>query len=121
MNVSSKFPDIEFLLNSAGSGTVVSSESLIVGRILSPNLITISGKVRGEIEASEVVIEREGVVEGNVNAKHLIITGYFEGSVIAEKLTIASTGNVKGELSYRRLTIDSGAILDVNFHKISGA
>ena len=42
----------------------------------------------------------------------------FEGEVSANKITIASSGSVKGDLSYKRVAIDDGAILDVKFHKI---
>ena len=64
------------------------------------------------------MIEREGAVNGAIYAEHLIIIGNFEGEVTASKITIASTGSVKGNLSYKRVAIDDGAILEVNFHKI---
>ena len=118
MNVRSKFSDVDFLTASTGSVTVVSSGSTLEGRITSPRTISVSGYVKGELNASEIVIEREGVVNGSIFAEHLIIIGSFEGEVSANKITIASTGSVKGDLSYKRVAIDDGAILDVNFHKI---
>ena len=77
-----------------------------------------SGLVKGELNSSEIVIEKEGSVYGSIFAEHLIIIGNFEGEVSANKITIASSGSVKGDLSYKRVAIDDGAILDVNFHKI---
>ena len=118
MNVRSKFSDVEFLTKTTGSGTVVSSGSRLEGRITSPSTISISGNVEGELNASEIVIEKEGSVSGSIFAEHLIIIGNFEGEVSANKITIASTGRVKGDLSYKRVAIDDGAILEVNFHKI---
>ena len=118
MNVRSKFSDVEFLTKTNGSGTVVSSGSRLEGRITSPSTISISGHVKGELNASEIVIEKEGMAKGSIFAEHLIIIGKFEGEVSANKITIASTGSVKGDLSYSRVTIDDGALLDVNFHKI---
>ena len=118
MNVRSKFSEIDFLNSSTGSGTVVSSGSILEGRITSPNLITVAGFVKGELRASEIVIEKEGTVMGSIFAEHLIIIGSFEGKVSSNKITVASTGSVKGELSYKRVIIDDGAVLDVNFHKI---
>ena len=56
-----------------------------------------SGLVKGELNASEIVIEREGSVNGSVFAEHLIIIGKFEGEVSANKITIASSGSVKGD------------------------
>ncbi len=118
MNVRSKFSDIDFLTKPAGSGTIISSELTFKGRITSPSTISVSGCVNGELNSSEIVIEKEGIVKGAVFAEHLIIIGSLEGEVTANKITIASTGNVKGNLSYKRVTIDDGAFLDVSFHKI---
>ena len=42
----------------------------------------------------------------------------LRSEVSSNKITVASTGSVKGHLSYKRVTIDDGAILDVSFHKI---
>ena len=118
MNVRSKFSDVDFLTTAPAAGTVISSGSRIDGRITSPSTISVSGFVKGELNASEVVIEKEGSVTGSIFAEHLIIIGNFEGEVSANKITIASTGSIKGDLSYKRVAIDDGAILDVNFHKI---
>ena len=118
MNIRSKFSEVDFLSNGPATGTVISSGSTIEGRITSPNIISVSGLVKGELNASEIVIEKEGSVRGSVFAEHLIIIGNFEGEVSANKITIASTGSVKGDLSYKRVAIDDGAILEVNFHKI---
>jgi cytoskeletal protein CcmA (bactofilin family) len=118
VNIRSKFSDTSFLNGGTGSGTVVAGESAFEGRITSPSLITVAGSVKGELNASEIVIEREGSVKGSIFAEHLIVIGNFEGEVSSNKITIASSGNVKGKLSYKRVTIDDGALLDVSFHKI---
>ena len=118
MNVRSKFSDFDFLTNSAGSSTVIANGSTIEGRITAPGIISISGYVKGDVNASEIVIDREGAVNGSVFAEHLIIIGKFEGEVSANKITVASTASVKGNLSYKRVAIDDGATLDVSFHKI---
>ena len=118
VNIRSKFSEVDFLSNAPAAGTVISSGSTIEGRITTPNIISVSGLVKGELNASEIVIEKEGSVSGSIFAEHLIIIGNFQGEVSANKITIASTGSVKGDLSYKRVAIDDGAILDVNFHKI---
>ena len=118
VNVRSKFSEVDFLTAASAAGTVISNGSSIEGRITSPNTISVSGLVKGELNASDIVIEKEGSVYGSIFAEHLIIIGNFEGEVSANKITIASTGSVKGDLSYSRVTIDDGALLDVNFHKI---
>ena len=118
MNVRSRFSEVDFLTTAAAAGTAISIGSTIEGRITSPNTIMVSGLVKGELNASEIVVEKEGSVNGSIFAEHLIIIGNLEGEVSANKITIASSGSVKGDLSYKRVAIDDGAILDVNFHKI---
>ena len=118
MNVRSKFSDFDFLTNSAGSSTVIANGSTIEGRITAPGIISISGYVKGDVNGSEILIDREGAVNGSIFAEHLIIIGKFEGEVSANKITVASTASVKGNLSYKRVAIDDGATLDVSFHKI---
>ena len=118
MNVRSKFSDVDFLATAPAAGTVISSGSIIEGRITSPSTISVSGSFKGELNASEIVVEKEGSVNGSIFAEHLIIIGNLEGEVSANKITIASSGSVKGDLSYKRVAIDDGAILDVNFHII---
>ena len=118
MNVRSKFSDFDFLTNTTGSSTVIANGSTIEGRITAPGTISVSGYVKGELNASEVVIDREGAVNGSIFAENLIIIGQFEGEVSANKITVASTASVKGDLSYKRVAIDDGAVLDVSFHKI---
>ena len=118
MNIRSKFSEVDFLTTGPAAGTVISSGSTIEGRMTSPSTISVSGLVKGELNASEIVIEKEGSVYGSIFAEHLIIIGNFEGEVSANKITITSSGNVRGDLSYKRVAIDDGAILDVNFHKI---
>ena len=118
MNVRSKFSDVDFLTKATGSATVISSGSTCEGRVTTPSTISVSGHFKGELNSSEIVIEREGSVKGSIFAEHLIIIGKFEGDVSANKITIASTGNVKGNLSYKRVAIDDGAVLDISFHKI---
>ena len=73
MNVRSKFSDVDFLATAPAAGTVISSGSTIDGRITSPSIILVSGLVQGELNASEVVIEKEGSVNGSIFAEHLII------------------------------------------------
>jgi len=55
-----------------------------------------SGKVQGEIEAREVVIE--GKVEGNLRA--------------TERLEIATTGNVRGDATAPRVALQEGAVFN---------
>ena len=55
----SKFSEVDFLTTAAAAGTVISNGSTIEGRITSPNTISVSGLVKGELNSSEIVIEKD--------------------------------------------------------------
>ncbi len=117
MNISTKFVDIDFLDDQTRATTIVSIDLNIVGNISTQGIVNVKGKVEGDIRSEKIVIENGGFVEGSIYANELIIFGKFQGKIQADKVEIASSGLVRGDLVYKRLTIDNGADLDVNFQK----
>ncbi len=117
MNISSKFSETDFLNNLTKETTTVSIDLNIVGNISTQGIVSVKGKVEGDIKSEKVVIENGGFVEGRIYANELIILGKFRGKIQADRVEITSTGLVEGELTYERLTIDDGAYLDVSFQK----
>ncbi len=117
MNISTKFSDIDFLNDPTKTTTIVSIDLNILGNISAQGILSIKGKVEGDIKSEKVVIETDGSVEGCIYANELIILGKFLGKIWADKVEIRSSGLVSGELIYERLTIDDGAYLDVSFQK----
>ncbi len=117
MNISTKFSDIDFLNDLTQATTTVSIDLNIVGNISTQGIVSVKGRVEGNIKSEKVVIENDGLVEGCIYANELIILGKFQGKIWADKVEIGSSGLVSGELIYERLTIDDGAYLDVSFQK----
>ena len=117
MNISTKFADIDFLNDLTKNTTMVSIDLNIVGNITTQGIVNVKGKVEGDMRSEKVVIEDGGFVKGCIYANELIIYGKFQGKIQADKIEIASSGLGRGDLSYKRLTIDDGADLDVNFQK----
>ena len=68
MNVRSKFSEVDFLTAASAAGTVISSGSSIEGRITSPNTISVSGSVKGEINE----IEAKNNTTFKIKLKHLL-------------------------------------------------
>jgi cytoskeletal protein CcmA (bactofilin family) len=82
-------------------GEVQGSEDLRVdgeveGKITLPGAVVVlgpKGRVTGDIQAREVVLE--GAVRGNISAR--------------ERVRIAATGKIEGDLSAERLLVEEGA------------
>jgi len=87
-------------------GTNVSVEGTLRGK----GLLRIDGKVSGTVEHEGTVVVASGAeVKANLRVKELIVQGYVEGQLTAERCEIAETGHVVGKLSARRVTIAEGA------------
>lgn len=78
-----------------------------------PNSLRIEGTVEGTIHSDgEVTVAPTGVVRGEIDAKHLIVTGQVLGTFrILECLEIHGTGRVEGDVEVGSLVVDEGGTL----------
>ena len=58
---------------------------------------------------AEVSIGEQGSVEGEIEARRILVSGHFNGSIEAERLEIAAGGRVDGDVVVGELVIESGA------------
>ncbi len=98
-------------LNSLVQGTFVE------GKIKATNDIRIDGTIKGELFCdSKVIIGPSGVVEGTIKCKNAVVEGRFNGNLIVkELLNIRETAKVKGEVSYGKLVVQSGAVISGSY------
>jgi cytoskeletal protein CcmA (bactofilin family) len=98
--------------------TVISAGSTLEGRIEAEGDLIIDGSVRGTIRCGALEIMEDGNVDASVEAEAVNVAGNFEGEMICRgKLTFFRTGKVKGDISYRTLSIEAGGLLDGNVSK----
>ena len=102
----------------ASETTVISAGSKLEGRIVAEGNLIIDGSVKGTIKCGALEIMEDGNVDANVEAEAVNVAGNFEGEMICRgKLTFFSTGKVKGDISYKTLSIEAGGLLDGNASK----
>jgi cytoskeletal protein CcmA (bactofilin family) len=91
-----------------GKGTVID------GNVQVQNSVRVDGKVRGNVEATDtVVVGKEGEVEGQIQAKHVLMAGRVEGDVTVDgKVFLESSATVLGDIQASRLVVDEGALFD---------
>jgi len=89
------------------SATIITSCTTITGNLQGSDTIHIDGKVIGNIVVSNtLVIGKSGVVEGDIEAKHVIINGELEGTIKCEHLEIMKTGKVSRYIEAKHLILD---------------
>lgn len=75
--------------------------------------------VDGEFEGSilskkEVNIGKNGHVKGDVSTKRLVVQGYMEGSISAQRVEIKAAGRVNGSIESGELVIEAKGIFEGN-------
>ena len=59
-------------------------------------------------------VGKNGHVKGDITTKRLVVQGFVEGSVHADKVEIKAAGHVNGEITSVELVIESKGIFEGN-------
>jgi cytoskeletal protein CcmA (bactofilin family) len=89
--------------------STISSGLSIVGKIVGHGPVTIFGQVKGELQASTVVIAEGAEVEGDIVAEELTISGRVEGTIRANRVKLNSTAVVDGDILHQSLVMEENA------------
>jgi cytoskeletal protein CcmA (bactofilin family) len=94
--------------------TIIGQETFFQGTIKTKGSIRIDGKIEGGIlEASSVIIGVTGQVQGDINAKSVIVGGKVTGNITTtHNLEIQSKAQVYGDIHTAVLSISEGAIFE---------
>ena len=96
----------------SSTATIIAKGCTVKGKIKVETKLQIDGKVEGEVDvANQLLISKSGYVEGEINTKHLIINGKFEGICHADFIQILSCGNFNGTIFSDNLSIEPGGKL----------
>jgi len=97
---------------SVGGKAMIGSTVVIEGQITSGEDLVVEGNVFGTITAKEheVTIGKSGQLKADIVAKVVRVEGNVQGDISGgEKVIIANTGNVLGNIDAPRVTLEDGA------------
>ncbi|MDO8994878.1 polymer-forming cytoskeletal protein [Daejeonella sp.] len=90
--------------------TLISKGCVVHGRIESDVFVRIDGHIKGDLIIGEgLIIGENGIIEGNIKAREIVVFGTVNGSVTADSIDIKSSGNILGELHTNSLQVETGA------------
>jgi cytoskeletal protein CcmA (bactofilin family) len=98
--------------NAPAGETSIGSDVTIVGKLVGQGIVTVFGRIEGELRASEVTIGEGAEIEGNIVAQELIVGGYVKGTIHAERVKLIGTAKVEGDIFHRSLSIDENAMFE---------
>lgn len=101
-----------------GFTTSIGPGSIFTGTIGGSGHTIVLGSVEGNSEFDgTLVIGEGGRWNGDITAKHVVIAGQVEGTIIArEKMEIVCTAKIRGSLTSPIIAIAEGAVHDGEIH-----
>lgn len=96
--------------------TLIGKDTVFTGNISAGGTIRIDGELTGEIQTKGDVVLSEGAkVEGDVQARNMLIAGTLKGNVRAVGLVdLAQSAKLFGDLQVKKLMIEEGAVFKGN-------
>jgi cytoskeletal protein CcmA (bactofilin family) len=96
--------------------TVIGPESVFQGTLRSKSSIRIDGKLEGGVaEANGIILGDKGQIQGDINARLVIVGGKITGNITAtHSLEILPKAQVFGDIHCSLLTIGEGATFEGN-------
>lgn len=101
---------------SSSSKTVIGSGSRLVGDLISDEDVMLDGQIEGKIRAERsVTVGSGGELEGDVQAKTIIVGGKIRGQIVAtERAELTASAVVHGSVQAPKIIIAEGAHLQGN-------
>jgi cytoskeletal protein CcmA (bactofilin family) len=101
--------------------SMVAEAVAIVGQLNCQGDLSIEGQFKGSIQAAKytVVIGTNGFADGDIAANNLLVKGKVVGEIsVADRIIIAKTGTIIGNLQAARVELENGAkykgVIEIN-------
>uniref|UniRef100_A0A2C9LKC2 DNA topoisomerase 2 n=1 Tax=Biomphalaria glabrata TaxID=6526 RepID=A0A2C9LKC2_BIOGL len=94
-------------------GIMGSSENInFYGTIVGNDKIEIGGYIEGNVKCLVVNVHKSGSINGDVIADEIVVHGKITGNITAKTIFLSETANIVGTVSYHRIIIASGAVIE---------
>src|SRR5713226_1453554 len=84
----------------------ISSGMAIVGKVTGKGTVRVSGRIEGDVQASTVLINDGGQVEGDIVAEELTVGGRVKGTIRAHRVKLNGSAVVEGDIFHRSLSVE---------------
>ncbi|PAJ72782.1 hypothetical protein CJF42_19460 [Pseudoalteromonas sp. NBT06-2] len=105
-------------LNKNATPSIIGTDVVIQGNVISQGLIQLDGKIEGEINVNSLTIGEQGCIDGSIEAQEVIVKGKVIGSINAIKVILEKTAQVTGDINHKTISIEAGALIDATIKQI---
>lgn len=98
--------------NPAAAASVIGVDILVTGDIEAEVDLHIEGRVLGNVRCATLILGERSSVKGKVLAQRVRVSGVIDGAVETIDLAVEATARVKGEISFSRLRVANGGVIE---------
>ncbi len=95
--------------NFTNSSSVISSDTVIKGKIDFKGELLIEGKVSGDILGDNLTLGPSAKVDGKIIVKAITVQGTFTGFIRSDSVRLDAGSTVKGDIEHSEISIETGA------------
>lgn len=92
--------------------SVIGADILVTGNIEAEVDLHIEGRVNGDVRCATLILGETSSIVGSIFAERVRVSGSVEGAINTTDLAVESSARVKGEVTYSRLRIGNGGIIE---------
>ena len=97
----------------SNSCSFMSHGANFVGNLSFEGTLHLSGVLEGTVTSKVGTLHVHGEINGDIMTYNAIINGIVNGNVVTEnELFLTSRAKVKGSITYQKMSIDDGALID---------
>lgn len=91
--------------------SIVSAGTTVSGDVECSGVLKVEGRIDGSVRrARQVMLAKEGAIQGDVTAQEVVVGGVIDGNVSAsDRLELQSTAVVNGDISTKSIVVMEGA------------
>ena len=101
------------------SSSVISSDTVIKGKIDFKGELLIEGKASGDILGDSLTLGPSAKVDGKIIVKAIIVQGNFTGFIRSDSVKLDAGSTVKGDIEHSEISIETGANFNGKVIRIS--
>ncbi len=105
--------------NFINSSSVISSDTIVKGKIDFKGELLIEGKVSGDILGDNLTLGPSAKVDGKIIVKTITVQGSFAGFIRSDTVKLDSGSTVKGDIEHSEISIETGANFNGKVIRIS--
>lgn len=105
--------------NFTNSSSVISSDTVIKGKIDFKGELLIEGKTSGDILGDSLTLGPSAKVDGKIIVKAITVQGSFTGFIRSDTVKLDSGSTVKGDIEHSEISIETGANFNGKVVRIS--